>query len=447
MKTIIKIHQKIIITAIIIAGLFLNTQIVLSQDYAIKLNGDSYVDLDNTNFNYSEELTVMLEARWTIDPVEGNNWANLVTINSETQSDRGQFWIQHNQTNQYFEFALATTQNQNSNNHNRTHIFSTTSPVKDQWYHIAVTYDGNQMKIYVDGVLENTQNKTGLIYHNQDVFKLTFGAWAYQGNRKFNGNMNNVSIWNRALDTNEIINAINNGISDFSDDNLLAFWSFDNVNNPLEESTGNIETGIVLGESGTELEPETIEVLGEDLLPITLSSFNANSNNNSILLNWSTASEINNDFFTIERSSDMSSWEIIGTVNGAGNSNTKLNYQFIDNNPLSGTTYYRLKQTDYDNAFEYFKAVAVNFIADNSIQISLEAYPNPSTGSFNINFYNEYNNTEIKVINSLGQVVEYFNNFNNGENNIYISGLSKGNYFVIVLDNNKILDSKMMIVF
>jgi hypothetical protein len=79
-----------------------------------------------------------------------------------------------------------------------------------------------------------------------------------------------------------------------------------------------------------------------------------------VVLEWATGSEINNDFFTIERSLDVEHAEIIGYLDGAGNSTQTLWYSFVDQNPLPGISYYRLKQTDFDGKFEYFDWVAVD---------------------------------------------------------------------------------------
>ncbi|MBW6498623.1 MAG: hypothetical protein K0B09_09560 [Bacteroidales bacterium] len=94
-------------------------------------------------------------------------------------------------------------------------------------------------------------------------------------------------------------------------------------------------------------------------LPIELLSFTAKYQDGKVLLNWATGSEINNDYFTLERSRDAVDAEIIGFIDGAGNSSHTLHYQFIDHDPLPGISYYRLKQTDYDGSFEYSQWVAV----------------------------------------------------------------------------------------
>ncbi|NQX98097.1 MAG: hypothetical protein HRT73_09495, partial [Flavobacteriales bacterium] len=89
-------------------------------------------------------------------------------------------------------------------------------------------------------------------------------------------------------------------------------------------------------------------------LPITLLSFEATANEDKVDLKWSTSTEINNGFFTIERSADAKNWEEIVTTNGAGNSNQTIEYFETDYEPLEGVSYYRLKQTDFNGQYEYF---------------------------------------------------------------------------------------------
>lgn len=136
-------------------------------------------------------------------------------------------------------------------------------------------------------------------------------------------------------------------------------------------------------------------------LPIELLSFSAKPEISTVELNWTTASETNNDFFSIERSAQGKEWEVIGTINGAGNSSTRINYSYSDEVPLIGKSYYRLKQTDFDGNFDYSKVVHVMYKgnSDNNIQL----YPNPTSGDLNIVF--ERKDSEWKIINLLGQNV------------------------------------------
>ncbi len=110
-------------------------------------------------------------------------------------------------------------------------------------------------------------------------------------------------------------------------------------------------------------------------LPITLAVFNARQANGKTLLTWTTASEENNDFFTIERSDGRGEWQELGKVKGAGNSSTEISYSFTDNIPLLGYNYYRLKQTDFDGTSTYSDIRLVYF---DELEL-VSVFPNPFT--------------------------------------------------------------------
>lgn len=111
-------------------------------------------------------------------------------------------------------------------------------------------------------------------------------------------------------------------------------------------------------------------------LPIVLLSFEAEASESSVLLEWVTASEENNDFFTIERSLDGDKFESLLIQPGAGSSNGQLKYQAKDGNPIIGTAFYRLKQTDFNGQFSYseIKSVVFKRLVLNK---QLVIYPNP----------------------------------------------------------------------
>ncbi len=121
-------------------------------------------------------------------------------------------------------------------------------------------------------------------------------------------------------------------------------------------------------------------------LPITLSAFTAREVNNTVVqCDWTTSAEINNDFFTIERSKDATTFDSIGMLDGAGNSTSDLFYHFVDENPLMGIAYYRLKQTDFDGHFTYSDTVTAR-IWINTIVV----FPNVTTDKFQIHFCSNY---------------------------------------------------------
>jgi hypothetical protein len=109
-------------------------------------------------------------------------------------------------------------------------------------------------------------------------------------------------------------------------------------------------------------------------LPVELLGFSGRSSGDAVELDWSTASETNNDYFTIERSQDGISFEPIGRVSGNGTVHRASEYQFVDRRPAPGTAYYRLMQTDFDGTSEVLSVIAVQWILGAG---SMSVFPNP----------------------------------------------------------------------
>ncbi len=137
------------------------------------------------------------------------------------------------------------------------------------------------------------------------------------------------------------------------------------------------------------------------VLPVEWFSFTGRNEGDQNILEWTTASEINNDHFSVERSDEGHNFEKIGNVRGIVNTNEKQNYSFIDTNPFSGINYYRLKQTDYNSKFTYSKIISINNQQINKSVISI--YPNPSDGEFTVSGL--LHPVIIKIYNILGQEV------------------------------------------
>lgn len=115
------------------------------------------------------------------------------------------------------------------------------------------------------------------------------------------------------------------------------------------------------------------------VLPIELIDFAARAVESAVELAWATGTEINNDYFTIERSSNGLEFEPIAEVEGAGNSAVRIDYQTVDEHPHSRLNYYRLKQTDFDGSFEYSDMVAVELEVNAMVpERKFEVYPNPA---------------------------------------------------------------------
>ena len=161
-------------------------------------------------------------------------------------------------------------------------------------------------------------------------------------------------------------------------------------------------------------------------LPITLLEFTAKPAGKKSILNWITATEINNDRFEIERSSDAITFNKIGQVPGAVNSNVHVNYQWYDNIPFSGNNYYRLKQVDIDGKFSYSPTRLVNF-KDNSYFTILN---NPSNGTSVIVRTSELNST-ISIFDESGRKLKEIAVINNNTS-VPVDQLANGIYLLVL---------------
>lgn len=123
---------------------------------------------------------------------------------------------------------------------------------------------------------------------------------------------------------------------------------------------------------------------GGAALPVELVAFNATLANGAVLLDWSTATEINNSHFEVQRSNDGIHFETVVSVLGQGNSTQLVRYQAFDNTPLTGVSYYRLKQVDFDGAFEYSPMRAVE--VKQTVAAELSLYPVPANEVMNVSF-------------------------------------------------------------
>lgn len=149
--------------------------------------------------------------------------------------------------------------------------------------------------------------------------------------------------------------------------------------------------------------PMAIEIQSSSVLPIKLIDFTAKKEDNSVRLLWQTATETNNDFFTIERSRNLEDWEISSEVKGAGNSNRPLSYSNIDAYPFNGNSYYRLKQTDFDGTYSYSQIISISF--QNQIAESANIYPNPTHRFVFYEITSDQQSHKLRLYNALGEDV------------------------------------------
>jgi len=159
--------------------------------------------------------------------------------------------------------------------------------------------------------------------------------------------------------------------------------------------------------------PPGCKVSTAHVLPIELLRFTASPKNNGIKIDWITSSEINNDYFTIEKSINGITFEEIAKIEGAGNSNNQLSYSYTDEDPFAGNSYYRLKQTDFDGKFERFKLTSVYYdpkTSEAQVNCDIKVQPNPCPGHCLVKLENceNYKGEEIsfKLFDIKGNLVQ-----------------------------------------
>ena len=172
------------------------------------------------------------------------------------------------------------------------------------------------------------------------------------------------------------------------------------------------------------------------LLPLNLLSFTGKNNGGYNFLEWQT-SGINNDYFEIERSNDSRNFKAIGTVNGFANSAPSHSYSFIDQHPLNGINYYRLKQAD-DGALTYSQIIDVT--NGQLSNLSMNIYPNPGNGQITLTSSGIID--EIKISNLAGQII-YHKRSN--EKNISLQLDQPGVFFIQITTGNQTIIKKITV--
>jgi hypothetical protein len=168
-------------------------------------------------------------------------------------------------------------------------------------------------------------------------------------------------------------------------------------------------------------------------LPVTLINFYVTKQGDDALLNWTTTMEENNKGFEIQRSSDKSSWTAIGFVAGAGNSQTRQDYQYLDKNLPAGTYYYRLRQIDLDGHAQFSKIVQVSFSGSLSLEL-MQNRPNPFNSSTTIDIViPRQGRVQLMLYDQMGRPIQQLmDEFKTpGTYNIQVNrnGLSSGIYY------------------
>ena len=234
---------------------------------------------------------------------------------------------------------------------------------------------------------------------------------------------------------------------------------------PIAGGTGVVTTSISQWNSDTDCATATVSSLGCNNLvvqiegpgiptqtidcspiaaPVEFRSFVIKESlNSSIELKWETASEINNDYFHVEKSKDLSAWVMIDEIDGSYyNSYNAIQYKSIDNNPSFGKSYYRIKQVDNDGKFSY--SDVRNIIFDKVNDNNLSIYPNPVDDKLFIDGDND-EISEVMIFNTFGQFMQSFqlNNTESPTTRSYdVSNLSSGTYLLKTKTTTKLFIKK-----
>lgn len=223
-----------------------------------------------------------------------------------------------------------------------------------------------------------------------------------------------------------------------------ATWTPADVNN----STFGIafswnRTGGGGGNAFAQIDLITIKVYYTQPLPIELLDFNAECLNGNAIISWSTATQSNNDYFTLEKSSNGVDYQKVDSVKGEGNSLIQNNYFVKDDKIFEQLTYYRLKQTDFGGNYTYSNVIALEC---NLANFDITIHPNPFTSQTLISFNEDQLHTTIKITNNVGKLVKSIFIANRKQIVIEKGDMASGIYFLqITNDSQNVINKKLVI--
>jgi metallopeptidase family M12-like protein/type IX secretion system substrate protein len=221
------------------------------------------------------------------------------------------------------------------------------------------------------------------------------------------------------------------GLSYLSSENLAVY-----IGSALTTLQTDIGNTTICGDLST----NNVSVTVDALVPVELIEFNGRLNQDKVLLSWRTATEINNDYFLIEKSVDGRNFEKLGTVKGDGNSVISQEYGLVDEHPIIGVNYYRLTQVDFDGNYEVFnKIVAIEYLGVQNMVIQ----PNPVKGDQIQLIYqtNTEGDLKVDIYNVTGQLVQQLDLEADATRNVFdisLNNFSSGVYIIRTAHHNNI---------
>jgi hypothetical protein len=319
---------------------------MIAENMAIELNPNTATDNDwieipnhsslNPTINFSILIWVQTYDNRTAKVIEKETWNSGWTIGQDKWNGwKGGFV---NTSGTRFDVA-----------------WSDGVPTANQWYHLAMTYDGSYLRLYVDGEIVDSTAASGLVKTNTQP--ISIGADGGGNQKYFEGVVDETQFWQDALAKSEINAIKDNYISsssipsalDWND--LLAYYKMDEALNSTTviDHSNNSNDGTLKNTLPQDVRIPSTAFSGDDSgLPISLLYFESEFDGHQWYLLWSTGSEVNNDYFVVQQSFDGINFSDLDIVYGAGNSNSPISYSYVLPNLPNHTVYFRLKQVDFD---------------------------------------------------------------------------------------------------
>lgn len=185
---------------------------------------------------------------------------------------------------------------------------------------------------------------------------------------------------------------------------------------------------------------------------IILNYFNGSQSSNNIVLNWESGQEMNQNYYTVERSIDNISFSSIQQISASGNSASAITYQFSDNYSFADICYYyRLVATAFDGNTQYLDTItvcyssAVTSVNDINVNYFTRIYPNPNSGNFIYVEVADYSNCVLTIFNSIGESI-FTSKINSSLSTIDCSNYASGNYLIQFTKGNTVLKTDKFII-
>ena len=302
--------------------------------------------------------------------------------------------------------------------------------------------DGDGLPDWIEGFDDNnTEDALDDLLDRANTFETVNGNPGYYNN-SLDSDMDGIPNWLEDDDMDNIPNAAD------ADNGLFRDTNQDGIIDLFDPVDGGASSNLPDGDGDGEYDFRDTD--NQISLPIELIRFDALPHKGIVKLQWTTQSEINNDYFIIEKRNNKGVFESIGKIDGAGNSNRVIDYESFDYHPNHGANYYRLKQVDFDGKYAYSSIQVVFFNSSDNWSV----YPNPSNGNYLFIDYEVQKNLIdpilIEIYTSKGKLI-YSTQIFNSEldlkqlNVLENSTLSKG-VFILKLRINKKVKTRTFIV-